>query len=323
MKRRSFLKSATLPILAGNAAFAISPGGNTKRKKISMNKEIQKRPLGKTGEELSFVGFGGIVVSEVEQTEANEAVAKAVECGINYFDVAPTYGNAEDRLGPALEPFRKDCFLACKTTKRDKEGAAAELRNSLKNLRTDHFDLYQLHALSKMEDVEQVLGPNGALEAFVEARNQGLIRFIGFSAHSAEASLRVMEEFDFDTILFPTNFVTYYRGNFGPEVFKKVEEKQMGHLAIKALARCPYANKEAREKFPKCWYQPITDDEERDLALRWSLSQGITAAIPPGDPGLFWKGVEAAQRYRPLTTEELSQIQKTAAGLDPIFSREA
>ena len=287
-----------------------------------MNRELKRRPYGKTGERLSLVGFGGIIVMNVEQSEANQLVAAAVERGVNYFDVAPTYGNAQERLGPALEPCRKDVFLACKTTKRDKEGAANELRESLKTLRTDHFDLYQLHALTKMEEVDQVLGPKGALEAFVEAREAGLIRFIGFSAHSAEAALRVMDSFNFDSVLFPFNFVTYYKGRFGPEVLEKAKEKGVAQLALKALARHPWADESQREQYPKCWYQPVTDPEEQALALRWTLSQGVTAAIPPGHDDLFRRAVEVAENFQPLTQTELAEVKKRAEPLEPIFKRE-
>ena len=141
---------------------------------------MQRRPYGTTGEHLSAIGFGGIVVSQVEAAEAARLVGRAVERGVNYFDVAPSYGNAEERLGPALEPYRRDVFLACKTTERTRAGAAAELRQSLKTLRTDHFDLYQLHAMTTAEDFAAATGPDGALAAFVEAREQGLVRYIVF-----------------------------------------------------------------------------------------------------------------------------------------------
>ena len=137
---------------------------------------IPKRLLGKTGEHLSIIGFGGILVSGVEQSEADAIVREAIERGINYFDVAPTYGDAEEHLGPALEEFRKDVFLACKTTERQKEGAWSELHESLRKLRTDHFDLYQLHGMTTKEDLEQVFAPGGAIETFIKAREQGLTR---------------------------------------------------------------------------------------------------------------------------------------------------
>ena len=150
---------------------------------------MQKRPYGATGESLSLIGFGGIVVMGAEQAEADRRVRAAFERGINYFDVAPSYGDAQDRLGPALVGLREQVFLACKTGKRDKAGAAAELRDSLKSLQTDRFDLYQLHAVSSVEEAETCLAPGGALEAFLEARDAGLVRYLGFSAHSAEAAL--------------------------------------------------------------------------------------------------------------------------------------
>ena len=155
---------------------------------------MEYRTLGKTGQKLSVIGFGGIVVSETSPEEAARLVASAVARGVNYFDVAPSYGDAEEKLGPALKPHRDAVFLACKTQCRDADGATAELDASLKMMHTDHFDLYQLHAMTKMEDVETVLGPGGALEAFQRARDAGKVRYLGFSAHSAEAAEARSEE---------------------------------------------------------------------------------------------------------------------------------
>src|SRR5438105_1550464 len=142
---------------------------------------IPKRAYGNTGIELSIVGFGGVVVMGMEQGDADRIVKEAFDRGVNYFDVAPSYGDAEERLGPALEGIRERVFLACKTGKRTKTEAAEELRESLRKLRTDHFDLYQLHALSSLEEVETCFGPDGAIEAFLEARDSGLTRYLGFS----------------------------------------------------------------------------------------------------------------------------------------------
>ncbi len=127
-------------------------------------KSLPKRQYGRTKENLSIIGFGGMVVKDVTLKEAANFVAKAIDRGVNYFDVAPYYGNAQQRLGPALKPYRQDCFLACKTLERDAAGAAKELRQTLKLLKTDHLDLYQLHALSDVEEVEQAFGPGGAME---------------------------------------------------------------------------------------------------------------------------------------------------------------
>ncbi|NBT19640.1 MAG: aldo/keto reductase [Proteobacteria bacterium] len=163
---------------------------------------MEYRTLGQTGQKLSVIGFGGIVVTETPQDEANRLVASAVARGVNYFDVAPSYGDAEDRLGPALRPHRDGVFLACKTGMRDAVGARAELESSLAKMHTDHFDLYQLHAMTKMEDVETVLGPGGAMETFLRARDEGKVKYLGFSAHSTEAAVALLDRFPFDSVLF-------------------------------------------------------------------------------------------------------------------------
>ena len=197
LTRRDFLRAAAV---AGSAA-ALSacapmpePAGPAPAPTEPTYK-IPRRPLGNTGWQLSVVGFGGIVVMNEMPDDAKALVAQAIERDINYFDVAPSYGNAEQRLGPALEPYRKDVFLACKTQERTKAGAAAELQRSLERLRTDHFDLYQFHAVTTMTDVQTIFGPGGAMEAFLEAREKGQIRYIGFSAHSEAAALAMLDRF--------------------------------------------------------------------------------------------------------------------------------
>lgn len=280
---------------------------------------MQTRVLGRTGHEVSIVGFGGIVVEGVPQAEADDAVARAFDRGISYFDVAPSYGNAEERLGPALEPYRDRVFLACKTGKRTRDDAAAELRKSLRRLRTDRFDLYQLHGMTTPEDLETVLGPGGALEAFLEARDQGSVRFIGFSAHSQEVALSLLERFPFDTVLFPINFTEYFQAGFGPQVVAKAEATGAGRLALKAMARQTWPESGDRAGWPKCWYEPVTDPREAELALRFTLSQPISAAIPPGDPRLFWRAVEVAERFTPITPQEEAELRRRAEALSPFF----
>lgn len=280
---------------------------------------MQRRVAGRIGEELSIIGFGGIVVSEVSQEVANEAVARAVAHGINYFDVAPSYGDAEVRLGPALEPYRNQVFLACKTHKRDAIRAREELENSLRELRTDHFDLYQLHAMTTEKDFAEVMGPNGALETLVQARQQGLIRHIGFSAHSAEIAEKLMDAWDFDSILFPVNYIGYLNADFGPRVMEKAREKNMARFALKAMARTRYEEGQER-RYAKCWYDPIDDPKEADLALRFTLSEPITAALPPGDGRLFDLALSIARDFVPLSFAERQELAQRAAGVQPMFS---
>jgi aryl-alcohol dehydrogenase-like predicted oxidoreductase len=280
---------------------------------------MEKRAYGNTGEQLSIIGFGGILVMNAEPETAARIVAEAVDRGINYFDVAPSYGNAEERLGPALEPHRDRVFLACKTGKRTRDEAAAELRDSLRRMRTDHFDLYQLHALTTREEMEQVFAPGGAMEAFVAARDQGLVRYLGFSAHSVETALEALERFPFDSILFPTNWVNYFQANFGPQVVARAQEKGVARLALKAMARTLWPEGTTERPFAKCWYEPITDPEEASLAVRFTLSQPITAAIPPGEEKFFRMALDIADRFQPITDAERADLQRRAQGLKPIF----
>ncbi len=278
-------------------------------------------PLGKTGEQLSIIGLGGMLLMNVKQSRANDLVAEAFDRGINYFDVAPFYGDAQQRLGPALEPYRKRSFLACKTDERTKSGSQEELEESLRLLRTDHFDLYQFHYLTTLDDVETVFGPDGAMETFQAAKQAGKVRFLGFSAHSVEAALAAMDRYEFDTILFPINFVLFSQASFGPQVLERARRKGVGILALKAMAKTtwPKAMKESQRPNPKCWYQPAALPEEAALGLRWTLSKPITAAVPPGDEKYFRLATDVAQSFAPIRPEEEKTLMARAVGVEPIF----
>lgn len=320
MKRRDFLKKGTVAAAGLAASQSLLPPLSASEKAPAAGRTIPHRPLGKTGEHLSIIAMGGIVVMDVDQTFANNIVAEAVDRGINYIDIAPSYGNAQERMGPALKPCRNRVFLACKEIARDKAGAQKELDESLKQLRTDHFDLYQLHALAKMEDVHKALGPGGAIEAFVEAKKAGKVRFLGFSAHSVEAALMAMDQFEFDTVLFPINFVMYSQANFGPQIIQRAREKQMGMMAIKAMAKTVWpASEKKHHPYDKCWYQPTALPLQAELALRWTLSQPVTAAIPPGDINYFRLAMDTAERFTPVNDDETKKLMAQAKGLQPLF----
>ncbi|HOB85147.1 MAG TPA: aldo/keto reductase [Bacteroidales bacterium] len=316
MKRREFIRTTavTVPLIG------LFPANLSEVKRKKVKGKIEKRMLGKTGEMLSVIGFGGIVVKDATTAEAAERVKMAIDAGINYFDVAPSYGNAEVMLGPALEPYRKGVFLACKTQKRSRDEAREELEQSLKNLRTDHFDLYQFHAVTTMEDVEKIHAPGGAMETYLQARKDGKIRFIGFSAHSVEAAMAMMDRFDFDTILFPFNYTTWNAGNFGPQVLARAQEKKMGILALKAMAKGPWPKNADRTKYPKCWYEPLTTTEDILMGLRFTLSHPITAAVPPGDENLFKLALSVKDRIKPLSQPEIDLIRQKALKGEPLFS---
>jgi predicted aldo/keto reductase-like oxidoreductase len=279
---------------------------------------MERRELGKTGERLSIVGFGGIVAAKVTQKEADYYVGEAIDNGINYFDVAPTYYDAEDRMGPALEGKRQNIFLACKTEDRTKAGARALLEQSLRKLNTDYFDLYQLHAVTTLEDVEKIFGIEGAMETFLKAKQEGLIKHIGFSAHSEEAALALMDKFEFDSVLFPINWVNIFNSNFGPKVIEKAKGKGMGILALKGMAKTSLTEGKVN-KYPKGWYEAIDDKGLASLAYRFTLSQPITAAVPPGDIEHLRWAIEAVKDFKPVTAEEIESLKKQASGLKSLF----
>jgi aryl-alcohol dehydrogenase-like predicted oxidoreductase len=288
--------------------------------KVACGEKFPRRTFGKTGEQVSIIAFGGIVVMNAEPAHAAKVVAEAVEKGINYFDVAPQYGDAQEKLGPALKPYRDGVFLACKTLRRDREGAVQELHDSLKKLETDRFDLYQLHAITDVEkDVKAALGKGGAMEAILEARKQGLIRYIGFSAHSPQAALAAMREFDFDTIMYPVSFVCHYNSGFEVEVLAEAKRRNMGIIGIKALAKQRWQGKED-ERWPKCWYEPISERELARKSLSWTLAQGVATAVPPGEESLYRLAVALAPDCQKPTVDELSELEQIASKCKAIFS---
>jgi predicted aldo/keto reductase-like oxidoreductase len=264
-----------------------------------------------------------MVVKDVTTKQAATFVAQAVDRGINYFDVAPFYGNAEQRLGPALKPYRQDCFLACKTLERDATGAAKELKQSLKLLKTDHFDLYQLHALTDVEEVEQAFGPGGAMETFLKAQKDGKIRYIGFSAHSEEAAHAAMDRFDFDSILFPLSFTAWVKGKFGPSVYRRAKKAGQGILALKAMmhGNWPKDTKESERPWQKAWYEPFDEIDRAALGLRFTLHLPVDALIPPGHWELFKLALDLAQAGAlvPLSENEQKLIRRIARKSDPLF----
>ncbi|MDR3719560.1 MAG: aldo/keto reductase [Bryobacteraceae bacterium] len=285
---------------------------------------LPKRPY-KNGIELSVIALGGIVVCKMEQKEADRRVAAAFDRGINYFDCAPSYfdGEAEMKLGAALQPYRNKVFLAEKTGKRDAKGAREELERTLERFHTDHVDLYQFHAVGSMEDVDKILAPGGAAETFFKARQEGKARHLGFSAHNAPAALRLMDALELDSVLFPVNVNAWEYGEFGPQILAKAKQKGMARMALKALAwgKWPASIKESDRKYPKCWYQPIEEREFARLALRFTLNQDITAAVPPGDERIFDLAMQLASEPLPkLNVSELAILKTRISALEPVFS---
>jgi len=321
MKRRTFLK--TVGGAAGVAALGTHRMfGEANAEEIKRG--LPRRTLGRTGVNLSVVGFPGLSLTHCDQEKGTAALQNAFQRGVNYFDVAPNYGNgdAEIKMGVGLQAMdRSKYFLACKTHKRDKAGAQMELERSLQRLKTDHFDLYQLHHLVRPDEVKQVFGPDGAMEVVLKAREEGKVKYIGFSAHTTKAALEAMKTFKFDTVMFPINFVEFYTRGFGKEVLALADEQGAGVLAIKPLSWGTWPK--GAQKNRDWWYSSVEDPSEVELAMRFSLSQkGVVAAIPTSFVDLLDKTITAAASFRELDSPAVAKLQEMAANRESIFLNE-
>jgi predicted aldo/keto reductase-like oxidoreductase len=317
MERRTFLKmtggvTAGGLLGAGRQLFAAA-GENAA--------DMPRRTLGRTGVQVSILAFPGLSLSRATQEEANKGVRHAFEQGVNYFDVAPAYGDAEVKLGVALEGIeRSRIVISCKTNKRDKETAQQELDRSLQRLKTDHVDVYQLHGLGTREEVKRALAPGGALEVLIEAKKQGKAKHLGITAHTTRAALDAINGFDFDTVMFPINFIEYYQFGFGREVLETARKKNMGVMGMKAMygGAWPEGAQRRREN----WYSALEDPETIGLAVRWTLSQEpVTAAVAPGFIDLFEKALPVGHSYRPITEDETKKLQDIAKNYISLFHR--
>lgn len=321
MKRRDFIK--TVGGAAGVAALGM-PEVFAAEEAVESVEGLPRRVLGRTGQKIPVVGFPGLALTKCDQEKGTAALHAAFEHGVNYFDVAPNYGNgdAEIKMGLGLQGLdRSKYFLACKTHKRDKDAAQFELERSLKRLKTDHFDLYQLHHLVTPEEVEKALGPDGAMAAILKAKDEGKIKYLGFSAHTTKGALTAMKGFKFDTVMFPINFVEYYNRDFGREVLALANEQGAGVLAIKPLSWGQFPKDKPRNR--DWWYESVEDPESVELALRFSLSQrGVVAALPTSFVELFEKAVEGARRFKPLDAAATAKLREMAANRGSIFLAE-
>jgi predicted aldo/keto reductase-like oxidoreductase len=275
---------------------------------------METRIFGKTGAKITFITMGGCGLGYVDQDEADKAVKLAMEHGINMIDVAPTYGNAEERLKPWIKKYRNKFFLSEKTLKRKKNGALRQLNRSLEKLGTSFFDLYQFHAVSSMEELEQILGENGAMEAFKEAKETGLIKHIGITAHDDVRVLQKALELsdDIDTILLPVYIAAIVHPspvNDFKKILKITQEKNIGVTAIKAISKSRWHG----DATYNTWYEPLDNQELINHAVWFTLSQeGVTTYSLPCDVRLWPSVLNAAKLYKKLDSEELEKIVRLA-----------
>ncbi len=283
---------------------------------------MEKRTLGKTGHKSTLITLGGaIFLYPVSSREADAFIDYALNRGINHLDVAPTYGDTEVKLGKWVKEYRKNIFVACKTTKRTRKETKEELHRSLKRLQTDYFDLYQLHALDSAEELKTALGEDGAMRAIVEAKEQDLVKNIGITSHNPENILQALGNFDFDTVLLPVNYVLKAhpepKNDYEP-VLSLAKEKKIGVIAMKAIAKGPWTTE---ERGCNTWYQPFTTQEEIDEALWFTLTQPVTTATSSSDMRIAKMMIDAAERFAPLEKEEQQELLKRAVNYKPLFPR--
>lgn len=281
---------------------------------------MEKRTLGRTGHKSTLITLGGaIFIYPISDAEEDAFIRLALDHGVNHIDVAPTYGDAETRLGKWVKEYRGNLFLACKTSKRTKKEALEELSRSLKRLQTDFFDLYQLHGLDDPEELRIALGEDGAVRAILEAKEQGLVKYIGITSHNPENILRALKGFDFDTILLPVNYVLRAhpepKNDYQP-VLSIAKEKNLGVIAMKSIAKGPWPTD---ERTFNTWYQPFHTQREVDEALWFTLSQHVATAASSSDIRIAKMMIDAAERYTPMKEEEQQKLLLKASTYRPLF----
>ena len=283
---------------------------------------MEKRRFGRTGHMSTLAIFGAAAFWEISQAEADRVMEMVIAAGVNHIDVAPSYGQAEERVGPWMPRERERFFLGCKTTERSKESAWNELRQSLKRLQTDRFDLYQLHAVTTFEELDLVTAKNGALEAAIEAREQGLTRFIGITGHGVDSPaiyLEALRRFDFDSILFPLNFIQMANPKYrkdAEDLITECRRKDVGTMVIKTITKGPW---KTDSHWANCWYEPFNEANDIQQAVNFALTHDITGLCTVGDIHVLPKVLEACEKFTPMSAESRDQLIESARNYEPLF----
>ena len=284
---------------------------------------ITKQVFGRTGHESTRVIFGGAALSEVTQEEADRVLDVLLRYGVNHIDVAASYGDAELRVAPWLRKHPSQFFVATKTDGRTYDDAKRDIHRSLQRLGREHVDLIQLHNLVDPIDWDTGLSPKGALEACVEAREQGLVRFIGITGHGSQVAathLRSLERFDFDTIMLPYNYLMMQDAHYSA-IFDRLvavcEERNVVVQTIKAIARRPWWG---RDHTCATWYEPFTEQRDIDAAVHWVMARAGVFLTTAGDIHIAAKVLDAGDRF--TTTPREEALQELTSRLDaiPLFA---
>lgn len=288
---------------------------------------IPRQKFGRTGHQSTRVIFGTWALNKATQAEADSALALLQEYGVNHIDTAPMYGNAEKVIGPWLAKHRNDFFVATKTRRRSRQGALDNLKRSLERLRVDYIDLWQMHGLTNPAGWEKVMGPEGTLEAFIEARDEGLVRFLGVTGHGTKVPAmhkRSLERFDFDTVLLPYNYLLMQNPRYAADFNELVglcHKRNVAVQTIKSIARRPWGSRP--KTYNTYFYEPLETQDAIDKSVHWSLGFPDSFLITAGDMQLLPKMLDAANRFEKRPSDiEMSAIADDF-DIQPIFSRAA
>lgn len=282
-----------------------------------------KRRFGRSGHMSTLAIFGAAAFMEISQEDADRVMEMVIEAGINHIDVAPSYGQAEERVGPWMKRERERFFLGCKTMERTKEGAWNELRQSLKRLQTDSLDLYQCHAVTTMEELDAITMKGGALEAFEEARREGLFKYIGITGHGVNAPeiyLEALNRFDFDSVLFPLNFIQMANPDYrrhAKELISVCRAKDVGTMVIKSITKGPWGE---QQRTATTWYEPFDDMDMIQKAVNFALSYEITGICTAGDVRILPMVIQACENYREFDHEQMEAMIESGKQYEPLFS---
>ncbi len=278
---------------------------------------MDKRKFGRSGHMSSVAIYGAAALYAGDDEMTDQAMEYILEAGVNHIDIAPGYGKAEELMGPWIEKTRDKFFLGCKTQLRTKEEAAQELRVSLEKLHTDKFDLHQLHAVTSMEELDQVTGKDGALEAIIAAKEEGLTDYVGITGHGNQVPvvfLEALRRYDFDSILFPINFVQFGRPDYRAaalELLSVCQEKDVGVMVIKSVAVRPWGD---RDRKYACWYEPYDTPEMIQKCVDFALSQdGVTGLCTTGDIHILPMFLEACENHTPMKAADQEALIASAS----------
>ncbi len=272
---------------------------------------MEKRLLGRTGHHSTVVTFGTAALGRVTQDVADVAVERILEHGVNHIDIAPTYGQAMERMAPWMPKIRDQVFLGAKTRERTKEQAWENIRSSMSRLGVESFDLFQLHSVGDMEALDQVTGNGGALEALIEMREQGLTRWIGITGHGPDVprvQLEALERFDFDTIMFPVSASMFRSREYRQDAVKLLEKAASRNVGVHTIKMIACGGWGGRDRETTTWYDPHREQEDIDKALWWVLSNPMHTAPSAGDVTLLPKVLDAAERFSRLSDEEMARV---------------